>query len=111
MTGWLRIGATVVVLFFVTVVMAPFQRLAMRFDMPIARRLPFYWQRVARRMAGVRVHVMGRAAPPPLLIASNHISWLDITVLGSVLPVSFVAKHDVNSWPVIGTLARLQRSV
>jgi 1-acyl-sn-glycerol-3-phosphate acyltransferase len=34
-----------------------------------------------------------------------------MTVLGSVMPVSFVAKSEVASWPVLGTLARLQRSI
>lgn len=42
---------------------------------------------------------------------SNHVSWLDIIVLGSLRPLSFVAKSEIAGWPVVGTLARLQRTV
>jgi 1-acyl-sn-glycerol-3-phosphate acyltransferase len=38
------------------------------------------------------------------LIVSNHVSWLDIFVLNSVVPMRFVAKSDVRGWPVIGWL-------
>jgi 1-acyl-sn-glycerol-3-phosphate acyltransferase len=45
----------------------------------------------------------------PGLIVSNHISWLDVFVLNSVIPMRFVAKSEVRSWPVIGWLcARAQ---
>ncbi|MEI7456325.1 MAG: lysophospholipid acyltransferase family protein [Nitrosomonadales bacterium] len=40
----------------------------------------------------------------PGLIVSNHISWLDVFVLNSVIPTRFVAKSEVKSWPVIGWL-------
>ena len=61
---------------------------------------------------GVRVEIIGRMAEArPLLLAANHLSWLDIVVLSSVAPVSFVAKSEVGTWPLFGTLARLQRSV
>lgn len=43
------------------------------------------------------------------LIVSNHISWLDVFVLNSVIPMRFVAKSEVRDWPVIGWLcARAQ---
>lgn len=43
------------------------------------------------------------------LIVSNHISWLDVFVLNSVIPMRFVAKSEVRGWPVIGWLcARAQ---
>ena len=46
-----------------------------------------------------------------VLIAANHASWLDISVLGSIQPLSFIAKSEVAGWPIFGTLAKLQRSV
>ena len=85
--------------------------MAIRRNWPLAAKLPWYWQRIACAIVGIRVRVDGEPAAPPLLIAANHISWLDISVLGSVLPVSFVAKAEVAGWPVVGTLARLQRTV
>ena len=51
------------------------------------------------------------AAMRPLLIASNHVSWTDISVLGSMVDASFVAKSEVAGWPVIGWLSSLQRCV
>lgn len=61
---------------------------------------------------GIRVNIKGMPAlERPLLIASNHSSWIDIFVLSSLMPLSFIAKSEVASWPVAGFLARLQRSV
>ncbi len=72
-----------------------------------------YWM-LATRAIGVQVRVVGRAAGGggrPVLYVSNHSSWLDIPVLGGVLPACFVSKDDVAAWPVIGTVARLGRTV
>lgn len=44
----------------------------------------------------------------PILFVANHVSWLDIFVLGSQLPAAFVAKSEVKHWPLVGWLARLQ---
>src|SRR5262245_55981745 len=107
----LRVGVTVLVLGVLTFALMPVQWLAIRRGWAIANRLPYHWQRIACRLIGIRVHAEGTPAKPPLLIAANHISWLDISVLGSVLPVSYVAKSEVAGWPILGTLARLQRSV
>ena len=41
----------------------------------------------------------------PALIVSNHISWLDISVIHAARHCRFVAKSDIRSWPLIGTLA------
>lgn len=109
--GALRLAFVVIVLAVVTFAMMPLQLVAMRRNWRIAERIPWYWQRAARKVTGLRVTVEGTPAAPPLLIASNHVSWLDITTLGSVIPLSFIAKTEVAGWPVFGTLARLQRSV
>jgi len=62
----------------------------------------------------LRIHVRvvgqperGRAA----LYVSNHVSWADILVIGSLAPVAFVAKREVASWPLVGITAKLQRTV
>ena len=44
----------------------------------------------------------------PTLYISNHISYIDIFVLGSVLPGTFIAKSEVAGWPLFGFLAKLQ---
>ncbi|PPD39528.1 MAG: 1-acyl-sn-glycerol-3-phosphate acyltransferase [Methylobacter sp.] len=42
----------------------------------------------------------------PGLIVSNHVSWLDIILIGQYLPAYFVAKSDIASWPVFGFMSR-----
>ena len=39
------------------------------------------------------------------LWASNHISWLDIPVVGSIVPTFFLSKAEIANWPVIGWMA------
>jgi len=64
------------------------------------------WARGMLRVLGVGLEVQG--TPPsagPLLLVSNHISWLDILVMHAARHCRFVAKADVRRWPLIGTLA------
>jgi 1-acyl-sn-glycerol-3-phosphate acyltransferase len=42
----------------------------------------------------------------PHLIASNHISWLDIHVINAFKPIRFVAKSEVEGWPIFGWMAK-----
>ena len=73
-----------------------------------------YWA-VFTRLLGLRVRVVGQLADHnggrPVIYVSNHSSWVDIPVVGGVLDGCFVAKGDVAGWPVIGTIARLGRTV
>ena len=102
------IGAIVVL----TLVLLPFQWLAVRLKWPMRRRIPTLYHRLVCRILGVRITTMGRRIEEhPLLIVANHTSWLDICVITAVAPVVFVAKREVAAWPVFGLLARLQRSV
>ncbi len=45
------------------------------------------------------------------LIVSNHLSYIDIPILGSLLPVKFVAKSDMQTWPIIGTFAKIGNTI
>jgi len=95
-----------------TLALLPVQWLALKRDSKLSHRLPAFYHRRVARLLGIRVTVEGApAADRPLLLVANHVSWTDITVLGSVLPLSFIAKAEVASWPLFGTLARLQRTV
>jgi lyso-ornithine lipid O-acyltransferase len=73
-----------------------------------------YWATFAR-LIGIRVRVIGtaakRTAGRSVVYVSNHSSWIDVPVIGGVLNGCFVAKGDVATWPIIGTIARLGRSV
>ncbi len=55
---------------------------------------------------GIRLQVLGAsAAAGPVLLVSNHISWLDILVLHAGVYCRFVSKADVRHWPLVGALA------
>ena len=74
--------------------------------------LPVFYHRCCCRILGLRVRAVGSpTARRPVLFAANHVSYTDITVLGSVIPGSFIAKTEVADWPFFGWLAKLQRSV
>ena len=72
---------------------------------PQARERVQHWFRQALDCIGVEVSTRG-APVPVCLMVSNHISWLDILVLGSVAPISFLSKDDIAHWPMISRLAR-----
>lgn len=93
-------------------VATPVQLLAARFGWRLAGWLPVLFHRLFLRMFGLRIEVRGKLAEgAPVLVLANHVSWLDIPVLGSLAPLSFVAKSEVAGWPVVGLFAKLQRTV
>lgn len=107
-----RVGVVLALVGLVTLVGIPLQWLSLKLGLPIRRHIPAWYHRIVLRLIGVRVTVHGAPAEGrPLLLLSNHASWLDISVLGSLFPLFFVAKSDVEKWPVIGLLATLQRTV
>ena len=67
-----------------------------------------WMQWMSRRFLSIlncRVDVTGNV-PAEGLVASNHLGYADILVIGSVCPALFVAKSDVKDWPVFGWLTR-----
>lgn len=63
------------------------------------------WSRRLVHILGVELHVMGREPRGgPLLLVSNHVSWLDILVINAVCPARFVSKSDLQHWPLLGKI-------
>jgi len=54
---------------------------------------------------GIRCEFCG-IPPSTGLLVSNHLSYLDVLIYGSILPCFFVSKAEVESWPVFGPAAR-----
>jgi 1-acyl-sn-glycerol-3-phosphate acyltransferase len=112
MIARIRVAVAFLVMGLVSIPLIGLQIAAVRTGFLDPGRLPVIWHKLAARILGVRTRVRGWIAEGrPLLIAANHISWLDVTVLSSLAPMSFIAKSDMAVWPVFGTFARLQRSV
>jgi 1-acyl-sn-glycerol-3-phosphate acyltransferase len=107
-----RGGSILAAFMAVTVPLMPVQALFVRTSPWFARRLPHWYHRQVCRIIGVRLSIEGEVAKGrPVLLVSNHTSWLDIPVLSAVAPLSFVAKKEVGRWPFVASLARLQRTV
>lgn len=109
-----RLRATLILAGFLalTLPLMPLQALFVRVWPWAARRFPHWYHRKVCRLLGIRLSVEGQlASGVPVLLVSNHTSWLDIPVLSAVAPVSFIAKREVGTWPFVSALARLQRTV
>jgi lyso-ornithine lipid O-acyltransferase len=110
--GRLRAALVLACLVPSTCVLLAVQWLALRYRWGLAHTLPVVFHRMVCALLRVRIKQIGEPNPRrPLLIVSNHSSWLDITVLSTLMPLSFIAKAEVATWPVFGTFARLQRSI
>lgn len=101
------------VLALATLFLLPVQIVALRLGPRRSAVVPRLYHAIICRLMGVRTTVAGM--PPPAdaggLIVANHVSWLDISVIGALRPLCFVAKSEVAGWPGVGFLAKLQRTV
>lgn len=71
-----------------------------------------WWARSMCCILGIRIEKSGETEERRgSFTVCNHISYLDIFVVGSVRPSGFVAKQDVRSWPLAGWLASLADTV
>jgi 1-acyl-sn-glycerol-3-phosphate acyltransferase len=112
MLAQIRFAGTVALAALALAILLPFHLVAVAIGGPSSMKVAQLWQRFACFLIGIRVTVTGAPAKDrPLLLLSNHNSWLDIPVLASIAPVSFVAKSEVATWPVVSFLARAQRTV
>jgi 1-acyl-sn-glycerol-3-phosphate acyltransferase len=62
------------------------------------------WGRAMARLLGMQVEVRGRAPQPPFVLVSNHLGYVDVVLLASLLHCVFVSKAEVRDWPVVGRL-------
>lgn len=98
------------VLFFLAIIF-PCQLVSHVLRLPTRRYLPIILYRLVMRTADIRVRIHGPVPARGSLIISNHVSWLDIVLIGSVMPVNFVAKADIAQWPLFGVLAKVARTI
>ncbi len=70
------------------------------------------WHRAMARIVGMEVRITGVARNTgPTLFAANHISWIDILILGGNIPnASFIAKSEVAGWGLLGSLSSLHKT-
>ena len=59
---------------------------------------------------GIKLELEGLKSKANIFV-SNHISWIDILAINSILDVVFIAKKEVRSWPGLGVLAALGQTI
>lgn len=81
--------------------------------LPGRSRIQRCYCRLFLRCLGVRITVSGGPIRNlrGVLVVSGHVSWVDIFVIGAVLPGSFVARADLIEWPALGFIARLLKVI
>ncbi len=105
------LAVVIVILFFLVVGIFPVVPDSMRV------RMVKRWAPRLLRVLGIRLDVKGRipnaeAASglredgPGYLVCANHISFADIFVLDSILPVRFIAKKEISKWPIFGLISK-----
>jgi len=107
------IAAFKMLLFFVwSIIIVPPQILIMVFHKgQHAYHLPYIWHKGVCLIFRLKVKVEGQPERKrQTMYVSNHLSYLDIPVIGTVLKASFVAKKDVAKWPVFGFLSKMQQT-
>lgn len=63
-------------------------------------------------LAHMRVSIDASGVPAGAgLIASNHLSYLDILVYSAITPCAFVSKSEVRNWPGVGWIATLAGTI
>jgi len=65
----------------------------------------YWWSGSICAIFGLRRRIRGEFTPGAQLVVANHISWLDIQLLHSVSPMGFVAKAEIQKWPLAGWIA------
>lgn len=73
---------------------------------PVNTRYVQYFCRRLCDVFNVDVQLHGEIPRQPALWVSNHISWLDVAVLGSGARVFFLAKAEIEKWPLFGNIAK-----
>lgn len=106
-------GITRITAFFIwSILLVPPQILLLFFyKSHAAYFIPQLWHKGVCRIMGLKTEIIGTPdSSRQTIYISNHISDLDIPVIGSVIRASFIAKTEVATWPVLGFLARIQQT-
>jgi len=100
------------IFFTMTPLLIAVQWLLVKLGLPGWGAIAVNYYRALCTLLRIRVRVVGepvrnRAA----LFISNHVSWADILVIGSIAPITYVSKSEIAGWPLVGIAARSQRTV
>ncbi len=86
-------------------VVATLERLKLGGSMAMRQRCSRWFMARLSNALPFRITVIGELPRQPMLWVCNHVSWTDIPLLGRLIPLSFLSKAEVRTWPVAGWLA------
>ena len=91
---------------------APIQSFLVIFKVRYRYYLPIIFHKIILKILRIKVKLIGKHNKRrPLVLIGNHTSYIDIMVLGSIMPISFVAKSEISKWFLFGFLAKMQNTV
>lgn len=107
--GWMRLGVRAFALAMLLLTLLPLHYLyrLVAYGSPF----PMLFLRYAARICGAKVEVIGTHLKRDVFFIANHLSWIDILALAGASGTAFVAKAELAEAPVVGWLARLNRTV
>jgi len=65
------------------------------------------WAGGLLRVLGVSVARSGTRPGKPFFLVANHLSYIDILVLGADLGAVFISKQELGGWPLLGHIAKM----
>lgn len=78
-------------------------------------RVPSPWPKrflaFAARGCGAQASISGKALHKDVFFVANHVSWLDILLLGGATGTAFISHDDVAHWPIVGWLAKQNNTI
>ncbi|MEO9600997.1 lysophospholipid acyltransferase family protein [Parasphingorhabdus sp.] len=107
--GYLRFGLRVLLLFAALFFCIPFYYIWRILHLP--NPWPRTFLKAAAFACGARVKIIGTPIKRDVFFISNHLSWVDIAILGGHSGTAFVSKEEIGNWPIIGWLCRLNDTV
>jgi 1-acyl-sn-glycerol-3-phosphate acyltransferase len=108
----LRAASLIAGFLILTLSLMPVQWLLLKLGSRAARTFPNRYHRWVAALFGIHIRKIGKPVTGEgVLMVANHTSWADIIIFSAAVPLSFVSKAEVGTWPLFGTLARLQRTV
>ncbi|NRD90807.1 1-acyl-sn-glycerol-3-phosphate acyltransferase [Sphingopyxis sp. BSNA05] len=107
--GYLRFALRMAILVMALVVCIPFYYVWRLFG--LSNPWPRTFLKIAAFACGARVNIVGTPIKRDVFFISNHLSWVDIAILGGHSGTAFVSKEEISRWPVIGWLCKLNDTV
>jgi len=107
--GWIRLGLRALAMVFAFLVCVPLYYVWRILHLP--NPWPRLFLRAAARCCGARVRRVGVNVKRDVVFIANHLSWVDIPIMGGRSGSAFVAKAEIGKWPFIGWLCKLNNTV